>query len=153
MPNAPSLSPGGGEPPSVPPPAAKISPKSNGQLAQRPTTLGVQSMDGKMSISGGSPQKKTSIGGKPVANELTHISSIDFPPADEEWEQLREQNTELKLKIDYCWTHMSDQLEVLQRLFTTEQLTQEDNAMVALAELKKCRDVLKGTLKFTPNKH
>jgi hypothetical protein len=121
----------------------KISLKSNGQISLRPTTLPVVSINAK----------KQSIGNKSLTtnkqiNELRHISSIEF--IDDESE-VRQEMDDLKGKIDYCWSHMSDQLEVLQKCLAKEQLEQEDNAMIALAELKKVRDILKGTLKFSPN--
>ena len=152
MPNAPTLTPGGGEPDILPPSSAKTSLKSNGTAAQRPNSLSVRSsMDTISRNPSTSPAKKLSVN-KKVNNELTHISSIDFP-ADEELDQLREEYNELKDKIEYCWTHMSDHLEILQRLLAKEPLSHDDEAMVALAELKKCRDILKGTLKFSANNH
>lgn len=120
----------------------KTSPKSNGP-AVRPTTLPVTSLNAKK-LSNNSP--KVSTTNKQI-NELRHISSIEFSDEDSE---VRQEMNDLKFKMNYCWSHMTDQLEVLQKCLAKEQLEQEDDAMVALAELKKVRDILKGTLKFSP---
>ncbi|CAG2103528.1 unnamed protein product [Medioppia subpectinata] len=121
------------------------SPKSYGPTAVRPTTLAVESVDARRqrpeSVVRRAPNGKQE-------NELTHISSIDFP-TDGESDELKRENQDLRHQIDYCWRHMSSQLDALQRVLATERLAHEDDVMVALAELKKCRDVLKGTLKFS----
>lgn len=150
MPNAPLIGDG------PPPPASNssntkssLSTKGNGQSAQRPTSLSVSGANSSRKTSAVvSPPKKTSISNK--VNELTHISAIDFPTDEDSDDLIRQENNELKLKIDYCCSHMSDQLEVLQKLLAKEPTAHEDQAMVALAELKKCRDILKGTLRFSP---
>ena len=145
MPNAPLI--GEGPPPPASTPTKSSLTKGNGQSAQRPTSLSVSEASRKISAVNSSP-KKTSINNK--VNELTHISAIDFPADEDADDVLRKENNELKLKIDYCWSHMSDQLDVLQKILAKEPMAHDDEAMVALAELKKCRDILKGTLKFSP---
>ncbi|RWS01123.1 TBC1 domain family member 5-like protein, partial [Dinothrombium tinctorium] len=52
-------------------------------------------------------------------------------------------------KINYCWTLINDQIRVLQKCLSEEEnLKNEDAIFIALAELKKVRDILKGTLKL-----
>ena len=71
---------------------------------------------------------------KPVDRELkTMVASNERP------------NTE---KLDYCWKHMTSQIETLQKCLANQALRSEDEIFVALAELKKVRDILKGSLKI-----
>lgn len=51
--------------------------------------------------------------------------------------------------VDYCWRLLSEQIDSLQRCLPNEKsLNSEDEIYVALAQLKKVRDVLKGSLKL-----
>uniref|UniRef100_A0A6G1SQX5 TBC1 domain family member 5 n=1 Tax=Aceria tosichella TaxID=561515 RepID=A0A6G1SQX5_9ACAR len=51
--------------------------------------------------------------------------------------------------VDYCWRLLSEQIDSLQRCLPKEKgLHSEDEIFVALAQLKKVRDVLKGSLKL-----
>lgn len=51
--------------------------------------------------------------------------------------------------VDYCWRLLSEQIDSLQRCLPNEKsLNSEDEIFVALAQLKKVRDVLKGSLKL-----
>lgn len=51
--------------------------------------------------------------------------------------------------VDYCWRLLSDQIDSLQRCLPKEKsLDSEDEIFVALAQLKKVRDVLKGSLRL-----
>jgi len=52
-------------------------------------------------------------------------------------------------RLEYCWKHLTSQVEIIQKCLSQEEsLKNEDQLYVALAELKKVRDVLKGSLKF-----
>lgn len=52
-------------------------------------------------------------------------------------------------KLEYCWKHLTSQIDVLQKCLARESnLKSEDEIFVALAELKKVRDVLKGSLRL-----
>lgn len=52
-------------------------------------------------------------------------------------------------KLEYCLKHLEQQIEILQRCLSQEEnLSNEDQIFVALAELKKVRDVLKGSLRI-----
>lgn len=51
--------------------------------------------------------------------------------------------------VDYCWRLLSEQIDSLQRCLPKEKgLHSEDEIFVALAQLKKVRDVLKGSLRL-----
>lgn len=51
--------------------------------------------------------------------------------------------------VDYCWRLLSEQIDSLQRCLPKEKsLSSEDEIFVALAQLKKVRDVLKGSLRL-----
>lgn len=51
--------------------------------------------------------------------------------------------------VDYCWRLLSEQIDSLQRCLSKEKdLTSEDEILVSLAQLKKVRDVLKGSLRL-----
>jgi len=164
-------------PPGGPPPAARQlsnnSPKNDGPVtARRPNTLAVDGVVGKQAADTG--KKRTGSGRRTaagavaiVANELTHIAGLSPKTStaraaagdggiDDDWvDDLRPDSgsgsggdQRLRHTIDYCCQHMSVQLEALQRALAGERLTNEDQAMVAVAELKRCRDLLKGTLRF-----
>jgi hypothetical protein len=74
-----------------------------------------------------------------VVRELKPILSKSSPgpsAADEE-------------RLEYCWKHLTCQVDIIQKCLSQEEgLKNEDQLYVALAELKKVRDVLKGSLKF-----
>ena len=58
-------------------------------------------------------------------------------------------NDDLHSIVDYCWRLLSEQIDSLQRCLPKEKsLNSEDEIFVALAQLKKVRDVLKGSLKL-----
>lgn len=51
--------------------------------------------------------------------------------------------------VDYCWRLLSEQIDSLQKCLPREKcLSSEDEIFVALAQLKKVRDVLKGSLRL-----
>lgn len=51
--------------------------------------------------------------------------------------------------VDYCWRLLSEQIDSLQKCLPKEKsLHSEDEIFVALAQLKKVRDVLKGSLRL-----
>lgn len=63
--------------------------------------------------------------------------------------QSTESYDDLHSIVDYCWRLLSEQIDSLQRCLPKEKsLHSEDEIFVALAQLKKVRDVLKGSLRL-----
>lgn len=59
------------------------------------------------------------------------------------------QDKDLHSIVDYCWRLLSEQIDSLQKCLPREKsLNSEDEIFIALAQLKKVRDVLKGSLKL-----
>lgn len=54
-------------------------------------------------------------------------------------------------KIEYCCGHLNSQINIFQKCLSEEvSLENEDELFKALAELKRIRDILNGTLRFLP---
>jgi TBC1 domain family protein 5 len=77
---------------------------------------------------------------RPVAREMKQIPS----------ESMSSQSNNIKsqVQLDYCWKHLTLQIDTLQKCLSQEGLKNEDEIFVALAELKKVRDILQGSLKI-----
>lgn len=54
-------------------------------------------------------------------------------------------------KINFCCDLLTQQIEILQVTLAEEALKSDDKVFVALAQLKRARDILKGTLKYQEN--
>ncbi|KAI1287300.1 TBC1 domain family member 5 [Halotydeus destructor] len=129
-----------------------VSPSGQAVAANTPKSVvrsqtfdGISSVDSKTSSrhSGQSSSRSRSFNGpngdldKGVAREMKTIQVVTL-------------NEITDSKIDYCWKHLTSQIETLQRCLSVESgLKNEDQLFVALAELKKVRDILKGSLKMT----
>lgn len=75
------------------------------------------------------------VGGAPASNRSLSMSTESYD--------------DLHSIVDYCWRLLSDQIDSLQRCLPKEKsLDSEDEIFVALAQLKKVRDVLKGSLRL-----
>lgn len=73
---------------------------------------------------------------------VTNRSGSSFNMSSESYEDLHS-------IVDYCWRLLSEQIDSLQRCLPNEKsLNSEDEIFVALAQLKKVRDVLKGSLRL-----
>lgn len=80
--------------------------------------------------------------GKPGAGSSDSPSRNAFNISTESYDDLHS-------IVDYCWRLLSEQIDSLQRCLPKEKgLSSEDEIFVALAQLKKVRDVLKGSLRL-----
>lgn len=83
----------------------------------------------------GRPNLGTLVGTGPAGNQSMNMSTESYD--------------DLHSIVDYCWRLLSDQIDSLQRCLPKEKsLDSEDEIFVALAQLKKVRDVLKGSLRL-----
>lgn len=69
--------------------------------------------------------------------------------AAEEIKLLKTQISELKLMNEYCTQEITQHLEKLQGSMVRQSLLYEDEMFIALAGIKRARDILKGTVNFT----
>ncbi|CAL1291058.1 unnamed protein product [Larinioides sclopetarius] len=69
--------------------------------------------------------------------------------AIEEIRTLKSQISELKLMTEYCTNEITLHLEKLQESMVNQKLLHEDEMFIALAGVKRVRDILKGTVSFT----
>lgn len=88
-----------------------------------------------------------------VPPPLRHMSKLGPPSNSESPRNAINVSTEsyddLHSIVDYCWRLLSEQIDSLQRCLPKEKgLSSEDEIFVALAQLKKVRDVLKGSLRL-----
>ncbi|GFS66921.1 TBC1 domain family member 5 [Nephila pilipes] len=67
----------------------------------------------------------------------------------EEIKVLQKQISELKLMNEYCTQEITLHLEKLQGSMTRQSLLYEDEMFIALAGIKRVRDILKGTVNFS----
>ncbi|XP_023222366.1 TBC1 domain family member 5-like [Centruroides sculpturatus] len=67
----------------------------------------------------------------------------------DEMKQLKMELSELKSMSQYCCHRMTQHLDRLQFCMIHQELQHEDEMLLALAGLKRVRDILKGTVNFT----
>ncbi|GBN45235.1 TBC1 domain family member 5 [Araneus ventricosus] len=76
-------------------------------------------------------------------------SKPSLKEANEEIKALKSQISELKLMNEYCTNEITQHLEKLQDSMVNQKLMHEDEMFIALAGIKRVRDILKGTVSFT----
>ncbi|KAF8790069.1 TBC1 domain family member 5 like protein [Argiope bruennichi] len=87
---------------------------------------------------------------------LTHVEYLSkreckptLKEANEEIKVLKSKISELKLMNEYCTEEITQHLEKLQESMVNQKLQHEDEMFIALAGIKRVRDILKGTVSFT----
>ncbi|XP_022244255.1 TBC1 domain family member 5-like isoform X2 [Limulus polyphemus] len=86
---------------------------------------------------------------EPIEYNTSHYSSRkNNINTDEELQALRAQVSEMEAMNNYCCKRMTHHLELLQDCMLKQSLDHEDEMFLAVAGLKRVRDILKGTVNF-----